>query len=60
MKPILLLAFLAVGPALADQFPLTAPASAPLVDAVAPAVSDAPVAVDSAARAGEHVWLCGR
>ena len=59
MKPILLLAFLAVGPALADQFPLTAPASAAMVDAVAPAVSDAP-AVDATVRTGEHVWLCGR
>jgi hypothetical protein len=59
MKPILLLAFLAVGPALADQFPLTAPASDPLVDAVAPAASDAPAAA-AAVRTGEHVWLCGR
>jgi len=59
MKPILLLAFLAVGPALADQLPLTAPASAPIVDAVAPAVSDAPAAAE-AARTGEHIWLCGR
>ena len=59
MKPIFLLAFLAVGPALADQFPVTTPASAPIAEVIVPAVSDAP-GVDAAARTGEHVWLCGR
>ena len=59
MKPILLLAFLALGPALADQFPVTTPASDPIADVIAPPVSDAP-AVDASAHVGEHVWLCGR
>ena len=61
MKPILLLAFLAVGPALADQFPVIRPASDPVVAAVAPAGSES-ASVDSllAARDDEHLWLCGR
>jgi hypothetical protein len=61
MKPILLLAFLALGPALADQFPVTRPASDPAVEAVAPAGSDA-ASVDAllAARGSDHLWLCGR
>ena len=59
MKPILLLAFLAVGPALADQFPMTTPASDPITDVIAPPVSDAP-AFDAATHAGEHAWARGR
>lgn len=57
MKPILLLAFLALGPALADQLPLRSPASDPVASAVSePAAADAAVP----ARDGEHLWLCGR
>jgi hypothetical protein len=61
MKPILLLAFLALGPALADQFPVSRPASDPIAEAVAAGVSDA-ASADAllAAHQGEHLWLCGR
>jgi hypothetical protein len=56
MKPILLIAFLALGPALADQFRVPALEAAPLTDPVARhASADAPTAPMA-----EHTWLCGR
>ncbi|HEY0476114.1 MAG TPA: hypothetical protein VGD37_01240 [Kofleriaceae bacterium] len=56
MKPILLIAFLALGPALADQFQAPTFAAAPLTDAMARhASADAPTAP-----LAEHTWLCGR
>jgi hypothetical protein len=54
MKAALLLAFLALGPALAEQFPLV-PRVVP--DAVAQRAAPAP---DGATRDAERIWLCGR
>jgi hypothetical protein len=57
MKPALLLAFLALGPALAEQFPA--------VPRIAPTASDAAAQRSEAAspvapREAERIWLCGR
>jgi hypothetical protein len=54
MKPLLFLAFLALGPAFAEQFPIV-----PRVvsDAVAQSAGTAPTA---APREAERIWLCGR
>jgi hypothetical protein len=54
MKPVLLLAFLALGPALAEQVPIVPPV---VSDAVAQSSSTAPAA---APREAERIWLCGR
>jgi hypothetical protein len=57
MKPVLLLAFLALGPALAEQFPV-APHLAPAAsDALAQRSETTPQA---APRELERLWLCGR
>ena len=56
MKPILLIAFLALGPALADQLPQPSPVIASASAGVAHhASADAPTALGA-----EHTWLCGR
>jgi len=61
MKPVLLLAFLALGPALADQFPLTGLASAPANDPGAVAAGSPSDAVPGATPLqGERAWLCRR
>jgi len=54
MKPLLFLAFLALGPALAEQVPIV-----PRVvsDAVVQSAGTAPAA---APREAERIWLCGR
>jgi hypothetical protein len=63
MKPILLIAFLAVGPALADQLRVVPPAYA---DAMAgPAASLGTTAasrsaIANAATPSGRAWLCGR
>ncbi|HMG53102.1 MAG TPA: hypothetical protein VK601_06465 [Kofleriaceae bacterium] len=58
MKPILLIAFLALGPALADQFPAFPPGFAPEAVAV---LSQRPGAVPPAARLDDaRTLLCGR
>lgn len=54
MKPILLLAFLALGPALAEQFPALPRA---MSDAIAQSSGTAPPTTPPEA---ERVWLCGR
>jgi hypothetical protein len=54
MKPALLLAFLALGPALAEQFPVVPRA---VSDAVAQSSGTTPPA---APRDAERFWLCGR
>jgi hypothetical protein len=71
MKPILLMAFLALGPALADQLPATPAYAAAYVYAVAPAASLAgtgPVGRVAAAfsttpgpltEPAHPAWLCG-
>jgi hypothetical protein len=58
MKAILLLAFLALGPALAEQSPLVPPGAAPEIAAI---WNGAPDAAPIAARtAEERALLCGR
>jgi hypothetical protein len=58
MKPVLLLAFLALGPALAEQFPVVPPGSGPETAALLPARAGA---VSPTARLDdERIWLCGR
>lgn len=54
MKVALLIAFLALGPALAEQFPLV-PRTIP--DAMAQRSDTAPAA---GTRDAERIWLCGR
>jgi hypothetical protein len=57
MKPVTLLAFLALGPALAEQFPV-APHFAPAAsDALAQRSEHTP---QTAPRELERLWLCGR
>jgi hypothetical protein len=58
MKPILLIAFLALGPALADQFPAFPPGFAPETAAM---LNQRRGAVPPAARLDdERTLLCGR
>jgi hypothetical protein len=57
MKPILLLSFLALGPALAEQFPVLPRIAASATDAVAQPSGTAPPA---AQREAQRIWLCGR
>jgi hypothetical protein len=58
MKPVLFLAFLALGPALADQLPLIPAASVP--DTVA-ALDRAPAAYPTGPRSEQaRALLCGR
>ena len=57
MKPVLLLAFLALGPALAEQFPLLPRIAAATSDAAALRSGIAPPV---APREAERIWLCGR
>lgn len=57
MKPVLLLAFLALGPALAEQFPVLPPTAPGVADAVVQRSGTAPPA---AQREAERLWLCGR
>jgi len=54
MKPILFLAFLALGPALAEQFPVLPGAAS---EAMAQRTGTTPQA---APREAERIWLCGR
>lgn len=54
MKPVLLLAFFALGPALAEQFPVLPRAAS---DAIAQQSGTTPPA---APRDAERIWLCGR
>ena len=54
MKAVLLLAFLALGPALADQFPVLPRAT---LEAVAQSSGATPLAVPDHA---EPIWLCRR
>jgi len=56
MKPILLLAFLALGPALAEQFPVLPHIAAAGPDAVQRAGTAPPLAPTEA----ERIRLCGR
>lgn len=56
MKPILLLAFLALGPALAEQFPVV-PNLTPAADALA---QRSGTMLQTAPREAERIWLCGR
>jgi len=57
MKPVLLLAFLALGPALAEQFPVVPNLTPGASDALAQGSGTTPQA---APRAAERIWLCGR
>ncbi|HEX3759831.1 MAG TPA: hypothetical protein VHW23_14050 [Kofleriaceae bacterium] len=57
MKPVLLLALLALGPALAEQFPLLPRPAAAALDTVAPRAGTAPPTVRPEV---ERLWLCGR
>lgn len=57
MKPVLLLAFLALGPALAEQFPLLPRIAAGSLAAAAQRPGTAPPAGQ---REVERLWLCGR
>lgn len=61
MKPILFLAFLALGPALADQFPVTGPVADPAALAV---MRDRAAPLDMASPTAqlesERAWLCRR
>lgn len=57
MKPILLLAFLALGPALAEQFPLAPNLAPATADALALRSGAMP---QTAPREAERIWLCGR
>jgi hypothetical protein len=54
MKPVLLLAFLALGPALADQFPILPRAAS---EAVAQRSGTTPLPTPGD---GEPIWLCRR
>lgn len=53
MKPALLLAFLALGPALAEQFPVLPRATA---EAIAQRAGTAPLPASDA----DRIWLCRR
>jgi hypothetical protein len=57
MKPVLLLAFLALGPALAQQFPVVPNLAPGISGALAQRSGTTPQA---APREAERIWLCGR
>ncbi|HEY6177681.1 MAG TPA: hypothetical protein VIX73_24655 [Kofleriaceae bacterium] len=60
MKPVLLLAFLALGPALADLIPVTRPVAAPEAAAAMTETQHPAAASPIAPLEGERAWLCGR
>lgn len=61
MKPVLFLAFLALGPALAPQFPLLRPAGESDLAAVVAERAPHPAALAAATPLErDRAWLCGR